>query len=89
MENNLKCCTIFHFFTYLNFFLKTFSSAPYALLGKVVLGARVVREPGKKWYLSNAQYGANMLPSYLNGPAYVFTGSLIPSLISCAMRCNL
>ena len=55
----------------------------------VVSGARVVREPGKKWYLSHAQYGANMLPSYLNGPAYVFTGSLIPSLISCAMRCNL
>ena len=55
------------FFYIFKFFLKTFSSAPYALLGKVVSGARVVREPGKKWYLSHAQYGANMLPSYLHG----------------------
>ena len=56
------------------------------LIGLVVTKARVVRDPASKWYLSKLEYKDNVHPSYLNGPAYIFSGDILKSLYSCTLR---
>ena len=39
-----------------------------------------------RYYLSPHLYPYKKLPTFLSGTAYIFTGSLLSSLYSCALR---
>ena len=57
----------------------------YALIGKVHNNIRVTRAEKHKFYLSRSVYPDERYPPYLQGSAYVFTGSLLSPLYSCAL----
>jgi len=57
----------------------------YLLLGHLMQGTPI-RDPASKWYLPPTFYPLNIFPAFLSGTGYILTGSLVPSLYSCALR---
>lgn len=58
----------------------------YALIGHVWYAAKANRNPASRYYLSPQLYPHKKLPTFLSGTAYIFTGSLLSPLYSCALR---
>ena len=52
----------------------------YSIIGRMIKYGRPFRSPDSKWYLPPTQYPGSMLPRFISGPAYIFTGSLLQSL---------
>ena len=57
----------------------------YALIGKKQTNIRPFRDKTNKWYLPAQIYSSDVFPPYLQGLAYVLTGSLLGALYSCAL----
>ena len=60
--------------------------ANYSLIGKTMINSSPVRDPARKWFLSPTIFPADKFPSYLIGLGYVFTGNLLNSIYTCALR---
>ena len=58
----------------------------YSLIGKVLSNTSPIRDPGSKWFLSEATFPGETFPPYLTGLGYAFTGNLINPIYTCAMR---
>ena len=43
-------------------------------------------DPASKWFLPIEFYPLNIFPAFTSGTAYIFTGSLVPSFLHCALR---
>ena len=58
----------------------------YALIGKTMVNIPPVRDVTSKFYLSPSVYSREVFPSYLQGLAYILTGSLLQPIYSCTLR---
>ena len=57
----------------------------YTLIGKKQMNIRPFRDKRNKWYLPTEIYPSDVFPPYLQGLAYVLSGSLLGSLYSCTL----
>ena len=58
----------------------------YSLIGKVLSNTSPIRDPGSKWFLSEATFPGEIFPPYLTGLGYALTGNLINPIYTCALR---
>ena len=58
----------------------------YALIGKTMVNIPPVRDLESKFYLPPSVYSPEVFPSYLQGLAYILTGSLLQPIYSCTLR---
>jgi beta-1,3-galactosyltransferase 1 len=61
------------------------SNLDYAVIGHV-MHTVPIREQTSKWYLPVSFYPLNIFPKFTSGTAYIFTGSLVPSFLRCALK---
>jgi len=57
----------------------------YAIIGHV-MHTVPIRDPSSKWFLPIEFYPLNIFPAFTSGTAYIFTGSLVPSLLHCTLK---
>lgn len=64
------------------FLLRQLQNEEKAIYGLCWSNGRPVRNPHRKWYLSLSDFPDSRFPDYVDGPAYLVSGSAVPDLIA-------